>query len=188
VNFRRLLEFNGKRMPFAAAQVCPLRAPLLARHLSRCRWVRLGSASATRSLPAAAFCASASSGERTYLHRAHMLLSASVVCPPALAWLRCPLPPTLLVRPSASMAEIEHFVNPADKAHPSFKNVADKVMNLFDRTTQLGTGRPLVMTMGEAVAQGTVNNETLGYFMARTQLFMEKVQNIEVLVSIPPPI
>jgi glycyl-tRNA synthetase len=74
-----------------------------------------------------------------------------------------------------SMAEIEHFVNPNDKAHPSFQNVAGKVMNLFDTTTQLGTGKHLVMSIGEAVAQGTVNNETLGYFMARTQLFMEKV-------------
>jgi len=31
------------------------------------------------------------------------------------------------------------------------------------------------MTIGTAVANGTVNNQTLGYFMARTQLFMEKI-------------
>ena len=73
------------------------------------------------------------------------------------------------------MAEIEHFVNPKDKRHPSFPNVAGKVMNLFDRDSQLGTGRPRVMSMGEAVAEGLVNNETLGYFMARTQLFVEKI-------------
>lgn len=29
--------------------------------------------------------------------------------------------------------------------------------------------------MGEAVAQGIVNNETLGYFMARTYLFLMRV-------------
>mmetsp|Transcript_17693 Transcript_17693/g.46246 ORF Transcript_17693/g.46246 Transcript_17693/m.46246 type:complete len:380 (-) Transcript_17693:351-1490(-) len=73
------------------------------------------------------------------------------------------------------MAEIEHFVNPNKKSHPKFESVANKTMVLFDQTTQLGTGRPLVMTMGEAVEKGTVNNETLGYFMARTQLFMEKI-------------
>jgi glycyl-tRNA synthetase len=31
------------------------------------------------------------------------------------------------------------------------------------------------MTIGEAVRSGTVNNETLGYFMARTQLWLEKI-------------
>ena len=29
------------------------------------------------------------------------------------------------------MAEIEHFVNPNDKAHPRFANVADKTLTLF---------------------------------------------------------
>ena len=29
--------------------------------------------------------------------------------------------------------------------------------------------------MGEAVAAGIVNNETLGYFMARTYLFLKRV-------------
>ena len=29
--------------------------------------------------------------------------------------------------------------------------------------------------MGEAVSQGIVNNETLGYFMARTYLFLMRV-------------
>lgn len=81
-----------------------------------------------------------------------------------------------------SMAEIEHFVNPNDKAHPSFKNVKDKVMNLFDRDSQLGTGKPLVMTIGVAVSRGIVNNETLGYFMARTQLYMEKVVLFVIII------
>ena len=77
------------------------------------------------------------------------------------------------------MAEIEHFVNPNNKKHPKFPTVADKVLTVFDRDMQLGTGLVSEMTIGEAVAQGVVNNETLGYFMARTQLFMEKVA--------PPP-
>jgi len=75
----------------------------------------------------------------------------------------------------ASMAEIEHFVNPNDKSHPSFKGVAPLVLTLFDRDSQLGTGKPLVMAIGEAVSSGIVNNETLGYFLARTYLFMEKI-------------
>lgn len=43
---------------------------------------------------------------------------------------------------------------------------------------QLGTGKTCKLTIGQAVQDGLVDNETLGYFMARTQLFME-------LVSLP---
>jgi glycyl-tRNA synthetase len=73
------------------------------------------------------------------------------------------------------MAEIEHFVNPKDKTHPNFYKVKDKKLNLFDAVSQLGSGKISVMTIGEAVAKKTVDNETLGYFMTRTQLFMERV-------------
>lgn len=40
---------------------------------------------------------------------------------------------------------------------------------------QLGTGKTCKLTIGQAVKDGLVDNETLGYFMARTQLFMELV-------------
>lgn len=74
-----------------------------------------------------------------------------------------------------SMAEIEHFVNPSDKSHPRFASVANKVLTLFCSDDQLGSGRTRSISIGEAVEQGIVNNQTLGYFMARTQLFFEKV-------------
>ncbi|GFH46782.1 hypothetical protein CTEN210_03256 [Chaetoceros tenuissimus] len=73
------------------------------------------------------------------------------------------------------MGEIEHFVNPADKSHPSFPSVADKSLVLFGREDQLGSGKTKTITVGEAVKSGLVNNETLAYFMARTQLFMERI-------------
>lgn len=73
------------------------------------------------------------------------------------------------------MAEIEHFVHPENKQHPKFKNVANKVLTLFSNDAQLGSGRTQQITIGEAVATGLVANQTLGYFMARTQLFLEKV-------------
>jgi len=40
---------------------------------------------------------------------------------------------------------------------------------------QLSTGRTVTMSIGEAVKSGLVNNETLGYFMTRTQLWLEKI-------------
>lgn len=46
------------------------------------------------------------------------------------------------------MAEIEHFVNPKDKAHPKFKNVAAKELVLFPNDDQLGSGKTRVMAIG----------------------------------------
>ncbi len=73
------------------------------------------------------------------------------------------------------MAEIEHFVNPNDKKHPKFRNIADVELVLFPADAQLGTGRTVTMTIGDAVRQGIVNNETLGYFMARTQQWVTRI-------------
>jgi len=73
------------------------------------------------------------------------------------------------------MAEIEHFVDPSDKTHENFEGVAAKELVLFGRDDQLGTGKTKTMTCGEAVSSGLINNQTLAYFMARTQLYMEKI-------------
>jgi glycyl-tRNA synthetase len=73
------------------------------------------------------------------------------------------------------MGEIEHFVNPNDKSHPNFSSVTDKKLVLFGADDQLGSGKTQTISIGEAVKAGLVNNETLGYFMARTQLYMEKI-------------
>ena len=73
------------------------------------------------------------------------------------------------------MGEIEHFVNPDDKSHPNFHSVASKKLVLFGRDDQLGSGKTKAISTGDAVASGIVNNETLAYFMARTQLFMERI-------------
>eukprot|EP01038_Epipyxis_sp_PR26KG_P012116 gene12116-16222_t len=115
VNFRRLLDYNQQKMPFAAAQI--------------------------------------GLGFRNEIAPRNGLLRVREFC----------------------MAEIEHFVNPTDKTHSSFKSIANKVLTLFPSDAQLGTGRTIQISIGEAVAQGLVNNETLGYFMARTQLWLEKI-------------
>lgn len=73
------------------------------------------------------------------------------------------------------MGEIEHFVNPNDKSHPNFASVAEKELVLFGRDDQLGSGKTKTVSVGDAVKAGLVNNETLAYFMARTQLYMEKI-------------
>jgi glycyl-tRNA synthetase len=115
VNFRRLLDLNAQKMPFAAAQV--------------------------------------GYGFRNEIAPRSGLLRVREFC----------------------MAEIEHFVDPGDKSHPNFASVANKQLVLFGRDDQLGTGKTKFVTVGDAVKEGLINNETLAYFMARTQLYMERI-------------
>ena len=115
VNFKRLLDANAQKMPFAAAQI--------------------------------------GLGFRNEIAPRSGLLRVREFC----------------------MAEIEHFVNPKDKDHPSFATVADKVLVLFGRDDQLGSGKVKKIPVGDAVKNGLINNETLAYFMARTQLYMERI-------------
>jgi glycyl-tRNA synthetase len=74
------------------------------------------------------------------------------------------------------MAEIEHFVDPDDKSHPRFAEVRDVKLALLDRHTQSAGNTTLThKTIGEAVAEGLVANETLGYFVARIYLFLTRI-------------
>ncbi|KNE62281.1 glycine-tRNA ligase [Allomyces macrogynus ATCC 38327] len=74
------------------------------------------------------------------------------------------------------MAEIEHYVDPEDKSHPGFASHADVVLNLLPAKTQLAGSTTIShMKMGDAVKQGIIDNETLGYFLARVHLFLVKV-------------
>ncbi|VVC92408.1 unnamed protein product [Leptidea sinapis] len=110
VNFKRLLEFNQGRLPFAAAQI--------------------GNSFRNEISP------------RSGLLRVREF----------------------------TMCEIEHFCDSKD--HPKFESVRNTAMLLYSADNQ-EQGRPAeVMTIGEAVSKGIVNNETLGYFMARIHLYM----------------
>mmetsp|Transcript_17958 Transcript_17958/g.54030 ORF Transcript_17958/g.54030 Transcript_17958/m.54030 type:complete len:625 (-) Transcript_17958:80-1954(-) len=71
-----------------------------------------------------------------------------------------------------TQAEIEYFVNPSSKDHPKFKDIKDTMLTLFHSDAQLAAKDPERMTIGEAVSKGTVNNETLGFFIVRTYLFL----------------
>ncbi|KAL1430058.1 hypothetical protein MTO96_015538 [Rhipicephalus appendiculatus] len=115
VNFKRLLEFNQGRLPFAAAQI--------------------GNAFRNEISP------------RSGLIRVREF----------------------------TMAEIEHFVDPSDKAHPKFASVKNLEMVLYSACNQMDGQPAQKITIGHAVEKGLVANETLGYFLARIQLFLERV-------------
>lgn len=75
-----------------------------------------------------------------------------------------------------TQAEIEHFCNPDDKSHPKFQSVAAVAPLLYSRVLQMGEEkRPQAVPLGEAVAAGTIANETLAYFIGRTHLFCVKI-------------
>lgn len=75
------------------------------------------------------------------------------------------------------MAEVEHFVDPeSGKKHAKFASVRDVKLPLLDRDTQTAGGStPKTLSIGEAVESKLVDNETLGYFLVRIWLFMEKI-------------
>lgn len=75
------------------------------------------------------------------------------------------------------MAEIEHFVDPSGgKKHPRFSEVENIELVLLDRHTQLsGKTTTQKITIGKAVKDKVVDNETLGYFLARIHLFLGRL-------------
>jgi glycyl-tRNA synthetase len=112
VNFKRLLEFNQGRLPFAAAQI--------------------GNSFRNEISP------------RSGLIRVREF----------------------------TMAEIEHFCDPNLKDHPKFADVADYEMILYSACNQMDGQSASRIKIGDAVKNKLVANETLGYFMARIQMFL----------------
>lgn len=74
------------------------------------------------------------------------------------------------------MAEIEHFVDPENKNHPRFDEVKDTKLSFLPKDVQEAGSNALVeKTIGEAVDSGMVDNQTLGYFIARIYGFLMKI-------------
>lgn len=115
VNFKRLLEFNQGRLPFAAAQI--------------------GNAFRNEISP------------RSGLIRVREF----------------------------TMAEIEHFCDPSNKNHPKFDTVRNIELLLYSACNQMDGKSASRTSVGEAVDKGLIGNPTLGYFMARIQLFLIRI-------------
>ncbi|KAI0402290.1 glycyl-tRNA synthetase 1 [Xylaria palmicola] len=74
------------------------------------------------------------------------------------------------------MAEIEHYIDPEEKGHERFAEVAQLVLPLLDKKTQLARRTtPRDVSIEDAVESGTMDNETLGYFLGRIMLFLGKI-------------
>ncbi|VDD87922.1 unnamed protein product [Enterobius vermicularis] len=73
------------------------------------------------------------------------------------------------------MCEIEHFVDPNNKQHPKFPKVRDYKVLLFSACNQMDGKSAQETTIGDAVGEKIIANETLGYYMARVHQFLIKV-------------
>lgn len=74
-----------------------------------------------------------------------------------------------------TLAEIEHFVDPEDKSHPKFGDVSDLEFWMFPREDQMAGRSATRLKLGNSISEGTVNNETLGYFIGRVYLFLTQL-------------
>lgn len=82
---------------------------------------------------------------------------------------------TRILNREFTMAEIEHYVDPLNKNHPRFHEVQDVVVPLYSSKAQLSMAGVQSLSIGDAVRLGIINNQTLGYFIARIYLFLKKI-------------
>jgi len=75
-----------------------------------------------------------------------------------------------------TMAEIEYFVDPLKKGHKKFNSIKDLKLPLWSAKNQL-SGKSIEndITLGEAVEKKIIDNETLGYFLGKTYLFLIEI-------------
>ncbi len=73
-----------------------------------------------------------------------------------------------------TQAEAEIFIDPRNKTHPKFREIADIVLNFYSQEGQ-ATGESRKMTIGEAVKEGTIAHEFLAYCLALTYQYLVRV-------------
>lgn len=74
-----------------------------------------------------------------------------------------------------TQAEAEIFVDPEDKSHPHFQDVADQVLTLYPADIQEDEGESIKLTAQEAVGKGMVSSEILTYQLCLADKFMEEL-------------
>ncbi|PKL73190.1 MAG: glycine--tRNA ligase [Methanobacteriales archaeon HGW-Methanobacteriales-2] len=72
-----------------------------------------------------------------------------------------------------TQAEAEIFVDPRDKKHPRFHDVAKQMLTLYPADAQEEDGEPIQVTAQEAVDKGVVSSQMLTYQLCLADRFME---------------
>jgi len=71
-----------------------------------------------------------------------------------------------------TQAEAEIFVDPVDKNHPKFANVADDELKLLSSDAQINKEEPKIVTAKNAVETGLVSSEVLTYQLCTAGRFL----------------
>ena len=74
-----------------------------------------------------------------------------------------------------TLAEIEYFVDPQNKRHHLFNTISNTIIQAWSREAQATGQPPTARSVGELVAERIIDNETLAYFIAKTQLFLNNI-------------
>ena len=61
----------------------------------------------------------------------------------------------------------EHFMDPEEKSHPKFDSVKNTEVSLYSACCQMEGKSVYKTTIAKAVEEKTIDNQTLGYFIAR---------------------
>lgn len=77
------------------------------------------------------------------------------------------------------MAEIEHFVDPNEKVHPKFSNVADLEILLFSAKAQTSGQPAQIVRLGDAVEQ-----VELVSLLSRIERIGKKISDISLASNI----
>lgn len=73
-----------------------------------------------------------------------------------------------------TQAEAEIFIDPRNKTHPQFKEIANIVLNLYSREAQT-KGVSETLTIGEAVNKAIIAHEFLAYCIALSYQFLVRI-------------
>ncbi len=73
-----------------------------------------------------------------------------------------------------TQAEAEIFIDPRNKTHPKFRDIADIVLNLYSQEGQ-AAGESQKMSIKDAVEKRIIAHEFLGYCLAITYRFLVRV-------------
>ncbi len=70
------------------------------------------------------------------------------------------------------MAEIEHFLDPENKSHPRFSEVEGLELCLWTSHAQTQGMSPVSMSLGKALENKTIDNQSIAYGVFRNVLFL----------------
>ena len=74
-----------------------------------------------------------------------------------------------------TLAEIEYFVHPDQKHHRNYDSIKETQIIAWSREAQSSGEDPVLLSIDDLVRHKIIDSELLGYFIARTALFLQHI-------------